>query len=130
MSKINIGTIRQEAKALYLSGGYNCTETIIAIIGKHFAPDMPKQIIAIGAGFGGGISGSGCVCGTVSGGVIALGYLFGKDAKPLTKELHDRFQSKHKAACCKVLGRKEQCAEFVSDVTEISAELIARELGI
>jgi C_GCAxxG_C_C family probable redox protein len=146
--KININTIRKEAEQLYLNRDYYCSEAIMFIIHKHFAPDMPEQAIAMASGFPVGIGGSMCICGAVSGGVMALGYFFGrvnpKDAKvqkamALSKELHDYFQSKYKVLCCRVhcngmeLGsptHMEQCAKFTGDIAVKTAEIIMRELGI
>ena len=147
MEKINIETIKKEARQLYLDGDYYCSEAIISVIRKYFAPDMPEQAIAMGSGFPVGIGGSMCVCGAVSGGVMALGYFFGrvnpKDTKVqkammLSKELHDYFQSNHKVLCCRVhckgmeLGspeHMEQCAGFTGDIAAKTAEIIARELN-
>ena len=146
MDKINIKTINEEAEGLYLNGDYYCSEAIISTIRKHFDPDMPEQAIAMASGFPIGIGGSMCVCGAVSGGVMALGYFFGrttpKDSKvnkamAMSKELHDYFQSKYKTLCCRVhcdgmvLGspeHMEQCAKFTGDVAAKTAEIIAREL--
>jgi C_GCAxxG_C_C family probable redox protein len=146
VEKINIEQIREEAEQLYLNGDFYCSEAVIATIRKHIAPDMPEQIIATGSGFPVGIGGSMCVCGAVSGGVIVLGYFFGrvnpKDTKvrqamSLSKELHDFFQSNFKVLCCRTLCKgmelgskkhKEQCAKFTGAIAEKTAEIIIREL--
>ncbi len=148
MSKINMNAIKTEAEQLYRDGDYFCSEAVIATIRKHFDPDMPEQAIAMGSGFPVGIGGCQCVCGAVSGGVIALGYFFGrvtpKDAKiqkamALSKELHDSFQNNHKVLCCKVLTKgmelgspvhMEQCIAFTGEVAAKTAEIIARELNL
>jgi C_GCAxxG_C_C family probable redox protein len=144
--KINISAIKEEAEQLYRDGDYYCSEAIIATIRKHFDPNMPEEAIAMGSGFPVGIGGSMCICGAVSGGVLALGYFFGrvkpkdtkvKKAMELSKELHDFFQGKNKVLCCKVLCRgmelgsdehKKQCVAFTGEVAVKTAELIAREL--
>ena len=148
MGKINIKTIAKEAEQLYLDGDYYCSEAIISTIRKHFDPNMPEQAIAMGSGFPVGIGGSMCVCGAVSGGVIALGYFFGrvapkdekvKKAMELSKELHDYFQNNHKVLCCRVhckgmeLGSEshlKQCAEFTGEIAAKTAKIIARELAL
>ena len=148
MNKICLATIKEEAEQLYLARDFYCSEAIIATIRKYFDPNMPEQAIAMGSGFPIGIGGSMCVCGAVSGGVIMLGYFFGrvnpKDTKvekamALSKELHDYFQSNYKVLCCKIhcrgmeLGSQKhmvQCAAFTGDIAAKTAELIARELNI
>ena len=144
----NLKIIKEEAEQLYLNGDFYCSEAIIIVIRKYFAPDMPEKAIAMGSGFPIGIGGSMCTCGAVSGGVLVLGYFFGrvrpKDAKvqkamALSKELHGYFQEKYKTLCCKTLCKgmelgsekhMRQCAAFTGDIAAKTAELIARELNI
>ena len=148
MDKLKLNSIKMEAEQLYRDGDYYCSEAIISTIRKHFAPDMPEQAIAMASGFPVGIGGSMCICGAVSGGVIALGYFFGRvnpkdtkvqNAMALSKELHDYFQSNHKVLCCKILckgmelGSQEhmaQCIAFTGEVAVKTAQIIARELNI
>ena len=40
--------------------------------------EAEKEAIAMASGFPVGIGGSKCVCGAVSGGIISLGYFFGR----------------------------------------------------
>jgi len=148
MGKINIKILKDEAEQLYLTGDYYCSEAIIATIRKHFDTSMPEQAIAMGSGFPVGVGGAMCICGAVSGGVIALGYFFGRvspkddkvnKAMELSKELHDFFKSKNKALCCRTLCKgmefgtqihMEQCARLTGEVAVKTAEIIARELNI
>ena len=148
MKKININVIKEEAEQRYRNGDYYCSEAIISTIRNYFDPDMPEQAIAIGSGFPVGMGGAMCVCGAVSGGVVMIGYFFGRStprdtkvnkAMELTKELHDYFQSKHKVLCCKILCKgmelgspkhMEQCIAITGDIAAKTAEIIARELGI
>ena len=148
MNKICLNTIKDEAAQLYVDGDYYCSEAIISTIRKYFDPNMPEQAIAMGSGFPIGIGGAMCVCGALSGGVIVLGYFFGRvkpgdkkveKAMTLSKELHDYFQSNYKALCCRTLCKGlelgsqkhiKQCAAFTGDIAAKTAELIARELMI
>ena len=148
MDKINLNSIKTEAEQLYRNGDYYCSEAIISTLRKHIAPEMPEEAIAMGSGFPVGMGGSMCACGALTGGIIALGYFFGrvtpKDKKvkktmELSKELHDSFTGNHKVLCCKVLtkgmklGSKkhmDQCVQFTGEVAEKTARIIARELKI
>ena len=148
LKKINIAKIKEEAEALYKKGDYYCSEAVIAAIRKNVVPDMPAEMIAAGSGFPVGVGGSKCACGALTGGVIALGYLFGrttpgddkvKKAMELSKELHDSFQNNHKVLCCKLLTkgmepgsaeRMKKCVSFTGEIAEKTAGLIARELHI
>ena len=75
---------RLEAEALYRSGKYHCAEAVMEAIRKHFAPDMPEAVVGTVSGFGGGSS-SGCICGAVSGGTVAIGLVL--DDKKKTTHL-------------------------------------------
>ena len=148
MGKIDLNVIKTEAERLYRDGDYYCSEAIISTIRKYLDPNMPEQAIAMGSGFPVGVGGSKCICGAVSGGIIALGYFFGrvtpKDTKvqkamSLSKELHDSFQENHKVLCCKILTKgmelgssvhMDQCVAFTGEVAVKTVKIIARELDI
>ncbi|MDO9514721.1 MAG: C-GCAxxG-C-C family (seleno)protein [Syntrophales bacterium] len=94
-----------------------------------------------------GMGESGCTCGAVVGGIMALGRFFGKTEPKdnrvermmaLARELHDSFQGRHRYLCCRiltkgmVLGSPEhmsQCISFTGEVAQETAEIIIRELG-
>ena len=70
------------------------------------------QALALGSGFGGGIGDSGCTCGALSGGVMALGLFLGpgcegglskKQFRKLVGNYHDRFRDGFGAVCCRDL---------------------------
>lgn len=100
------------------------------------------------SGFPVGIGGSKCVCGAVSGGIISLGYFFGrsnpKDKQvnktlELADELQQSFKENHKVLCCRVLTKDmemgsdvhmKQCIEFTGEIARKTAEIITRELNI
>lgn len=145
---INITDIRSDAEELYRNGSYFCSEAIVSSIRKHIDPEIPESAISMASGFPVGVGGSQCICGAVSGGVVCLGYFFGrtqpKDEKvnkamALSKELHDAFTANHRVLCCKVLTRgmelgspvhMEQCISFTGEVAAKTAEIIAREKGL
>jgi len=146
--EINLTVIRDEAANHYLNGDFYCSEAIVAVIRKYLQVDMPIEAVAMASGFPIGVGGAQCLCGAVPGGVLCIGYFFGrtipKDTKvnkamELSNELITFFKSKHKVPCCKVhvegmeLGsdvHKKQCASFTGEVAEKTAEIIVRELNI
>ena len=146
MKKNDLQIIRKEAEQLYLNGDFYCSEAIIYTIRKHFAPEMPEQAIAMGSGFPVGMGGSMCSCGAVTGGILVLGYFFGRTipkddkvnkAMELSKELHDYFIQQNKFLCCKILTKgmtlgapehMEQCIRFTGDIAVKTAGILAREL--
>lgn len=102
------------------------------------------------SGFPVGIGRSKCLCGAVSGGVMALGLFFGRTKQgdhkveknlELSKELHDWFKDANgkNALCCRILTKefdmsvgahKEQCIRYTGMVAGKVAEIIVRELDL
>ena len=120
-----------EAEALYRSGKYHCAEAVMEAIRHHFAPEMPEAVVCTVSGFGGG-SGSGCICGAVSGGTVGLGMVL-KDKKAtthLTRELHTWFREKYGVTCCKTIRAKNDkgiCPVITGEVAGKIAEMLGRK---
>lgn len=133
--------------------GFYCCEALVKTIIDEFELDVPKEVIALASGMAVGVGKSGCLCGAVNGGVMALGLLFGRSEQDgptnpksikcmqLTHELHSWFMATNgkKSACCRVLTReynmgngehKPQCIYFTGLCAWKVAELVAREYGL
>jgi len=148
IKEVSIKKIKNDAELLHKNGDFYCSEAIVCSIKKNFEIDMPDEIIAMASGFAVGIGKTKCVCGAISGGIMCLGYFFGrtkgKDTKIekmliLAEELVNSFKSNHKVLCCKVhtngliMGspeHKQQCVSFTGEIAEKVAQIIIRELGI
>lgn len=120
---------RQEAEALYRSGTYHCAEAVLAAISHHFRPDLPEEIVQMASGFGGG-SGTGCICGAVSGGTVALGLVLKDDKKHIThqtRELHAWFKERYGVTCCTTIRKthKGACPVLTGEVAGKIAEMLA-----
>ncbi|MDD2898737.1 MAG: C-GCAxxG-C-C family protein [Desulfuromonadaceae bacterium] len=116
-----------EAEQLYRSGKYHCAEAVLETVRRNFSPDLPESIVGTVSGFGGGSS-SGCICGAVSGGTVALGLVL-KDKKEvthLTKELHTWFKGKYDVTCCKIIrqNHKGACPVLTGEVAGKVAEML------
>ncbi len=145
---IDLKKIRQTAESYYRNGDFYCSESIVKTIRDEFDLPLPDEVIALASGFPVGIGNSGCTCGAIVGGVMALGMFFGrtqpKDPRvnrtmALSHELHDIFQNRHKVLCCRVLTRgmvlgspehMTQCIAFTGEVAEETARIVARELKL
>jgi C_GCAxxG_C_C family probable redox protein len=122
------GKVALEAEGLFRSGKMHCAEAVLAAVKNNFAPALPDEVVQMASGFGGG-SGSGCLCGAVSGGTIALGMVLKSDKKEvthLTKELHKWFKGQYGATCCKVITQKGKggCGALTGSVAGKVAELL------
>jgi len=117
-----------EAEQLYRSGKYHCAEAVLEAARRRFAAHLPESIVASVSGFGGG-SGSGCICGAVSGGTVALGLVLAdkKETSRLTKELHTWFKEKYGVTCCKIIrqNHKGVCPVLTGEVAGKVAEMLA-----
>jgi C_GCAxxG_C_C family probable redox protein len=148
-SRVDVQKIREDAEAYFQRGNYYCSEAIVASVRDNFDPGMPEALIAAASGFPVGVGRSKCMCGAVSGGVISLGYVFGRSgpsspADPksvrvlaLANELQQAFRDSHRVLCCSVQTRgmdmasgehKAQCVTFTGEMAAKTAEIIAREL--
>ena len=121
---------REEAEALYRSGRYHCAEAVMESIRRKFSADTPEAVVATVSGFGGG-SGSGCICGAISGGTVALGLVLGdkKQTTHLTRELHAWFKGKYGATCCTIIRKENDkgvCPLLTGEVAGKIAEMLAR----
>ncbi len=144
--EIDIQAMRAMAEKYYRDGDFFCSEALLKSIKDGFDAPFDDEIIKLASGFPVGM-GMGCTCGAVNAGVMALGMFFGrskakgkeiKKSMELAKELQEKFTAEHKVCCCKILtkGMKlglavhmEQCIRLTGEVTEMSAKIIARELG-
>ena len=149
--EVNLEKVRRDAEEAYLQGGYHDSQAVVHAIRINIEPAMPEAVVAAALGFSCGVGESQCMVGPVAGGVIALGYFFGRDfpttptdpksqrTLELANEIHEDFKKKHKVLCCHVHEKgltigspehKNQCASFAGDVAVKTAEIIAREKGL
>ncbi|MGL5244625.1 MAG: C-GCAxxG-C-C family protein [Sarcina sp.] len=146
-TNIDINKIKEIAEKYYREGDFFCSEAVVKTIRDEFELDLPDEVIAMASGFPVGIGRAGCTCGAVTGGIMALGMVFGrieaKDSKvnktlELSKEIHDDFKERNRSLCCRILTKgmvlgtpehKKQCVRFTGEVTEKVAEIIIREIN-
>lgn len=106
----------EKAGCLFASG-YNCAQAVLEATTGINDPQMMDMADA----FGGGIGGSKCLCGAVTGGVMALS-LKGKGKK--AAELMDEFKKKNRVTCCAALSRpyKWKSREHLANCRRITEE--------
>lgn len=122
-----LGSCADRAGALF-DGGYNCAQAVLqAATGRDDA-----ELLAMAGAFGGGIGRSGCLCGAVTGGVMALG-LLGEGER--NGELVEAFRREFKTTCCRGLSRdyrwmsrehKANCRRLTMKAAELVAQLLQR----
>jgi len=150
--EVNIQQVRYDAEEVFRIGGFYCSEAIVSAVRMNFDPNMPAELIKAASGFPIGVGRSKCMCGAISGAVIALGYFFGRnepasapDSKSdkcmeLAYEIQESFRKNHQGTlCCHIhvegmdllnAEHKKQCVAFTGEMAAKTAEIIARELGL
>lgn len=139
-------TVRENAEQLYKNGSFYCSEAVVKAVLGGFGEEVSHHILAMSSGFSVGIGGAECTCGAISGGVMTIGYFFGRSeagspqvakSMQLSKELYDRFISRNRCSCCKILtknmikGSEEhmnQCVRFTGEVARDCVEIIEKAL--
>jgi len=106
--------------------GYNCTQSVL----QATCPQAGADLIKMAEAFGGGIGDSKCLCGAVTGGVMALG-LQGKGS--ISGELVAAFRARNRTTCCKALSAPypwlshehlANCRRLTSETAEAVARLL------
>jgi C_GCAxxG_C_C family probable redox protein len=142
---VNPARVRGIAEEYYRSGQFYCSEAIVKTINDEFRLDYPDSIVRLASGFPIGIGSAGCACGAVTGGVMALGMVFGRkepgdpcidQCLAFSRELHALFMRRHGCLCCRTLTHGmvlkspehlRQCIAFTGEVAEETAKIILRE---
>lgn len=129
----------------YYNGGFYCSEALLRAFNEVYKLGFPEDHLKIASGFGSGLGGSGCSCGTITSGAIVLGIIVGRNRKTdsevvihqASKKLHDRFRQANKVACCRILTRgvewkskehKELCSKYIIDTAEILEDILLTDL--
>jgi C_GCAxxG_C_C family probable redox protein len=144
-TEISIEKVKNDAEQLFREGQFYCSEAIVSSIRDNFNLDISDKMIALASGFPVGVGKSKCMCGAVSGAVMAVSYFFGRttggDPKveknlKLVHELQQHFKNNNKVLCCSILTKdmdmnsgehKEQCIAFTGQMAAKAAEIIVRE---
>lgn len=130
---------RQTAESYFKRGEFYCSESVITTINEMLDQPFEPKLAKLASGFPIGIGKSGCLCGAVSGGVMALGLAYGRekpgadmpDSFPNNAALHDHIIDKYGSTCCRVLTMEfddfnsKERAEHCYDITgEVAAWVI------
>ncbi len=90
-----------ETAGLLFDQGYNCAQAVLLAA----CPESKAELLEIAKSFGAGIAGAKCLCGAVSGGVMALS-LQGKGKQ--SAQLVAAFRKRHRMTCCAGLSKPYQ----------------------
>lgn len=137
-----IADITDRARNLYLTRQMLCTEAVVASLNQGLDGGLTEiQAAAMAAPFCLAIGDSGCLCGALSGAVMATGLLLGKNGayrhrramRNSARQLHDAFKTANGATCCRVLSKAvkgdkkahfQQCADLTAQAAGMAARLV------
>ncbi len=97
-----------QASAEEYTAGMHCSEVIFKNITRAWRPDFDESLVRIATPFGSGIADRGDVCGALIGGLMVIGYLFGRRSLDesqdlcwqLSQKFYDRFQETFRYTTC------------------------------
>ena len=138
--------IRQRTFNLMSTGRMMCSEAVLSVLNQGLGGGLPPDVaMKVASGFPEGIGGSGCTCGALTGGVIALGlFLSQSNSNPAGRRktmaasgrLHHDFKSHFGSTCCRLLIKNgsseiphyfEACCDRGSWAAEHAARMILAE---
>ncbi len=76
-----IERVRERARKNF-SKGYNCAECIMEAVVTNIDTGLPKDVMKLATGFGGGVGLFGDTCGAVTGAILAVGAVHGRSELP------------------------------------------------
>lgn len=138
-----LDTIRKTAEEYFKSGELFCSEAVLKTINDMLPEPQNDEIIKLSSGFAGGVGISGCLCGAISGGIMALGLVYGRlygdnmNDKMLPKAamLHDYIKDMYHATCCRVLTKDiknddektQHCIKITGEVAYFVAKTLLED---
>ena len=124
----------------YHKSGFHCAEAVSKAIIETYGKGAIKDIIKVATAFGGGVGRTKeDICGALTGGILALGYLYGRsepgtdwtDAAELAANLRTQFVQAYGTTHCRTLltnfGPQEdmiRCKQLSGEVAGMLVEII------
>jgi C_GCAxxG_C_C family probable redox protein len=122
--------------------GFNCAESVLRAFRDELKLDISDDALKIATAFGGGLGHAGCLCGALSGAVMVLSLLDGRNsatesrepAYGSAREFHEAFSRTFGGTCCRALNRfelgsreqRKQCLKITSDTANLLMEMLER----
>lgn len=140
-------SVKKEAEGYFERGEFFCSEAVVHTINRLLDKPYNDDIVKMASGFPIGMGKSGCLCGAVSGGQMALGMVYGRvhgepmndKMFPIAAELHNFIKEEYNSTCCRVMTRqwagdnfksperKKHCVEITGKVAEWVAEKLIED---
>ena len=83
--------VQARAEELFRSGTLFCSESVVLTINEFLGNPYDDDIVKMASGFPIGLGKSGCLCGAVSGGQMALGMVYGRTkGEPMDEKMFEK----------------------------------------
>lgn len=142
-----VAAVKKEAEGYFERGEFFCSEAVAHTINNLLGKPYDNNVIKMASGFPIGMGKSGCLCGAVSGGQMALGMAYGRvhgesmneKMFPMAAGLHDFIKEEYGSTCCRVITRqwagdnfqsperKKHCIEITGKVAEWVVERLIED---
>lgn len=139
--------VKIEAEGYFARGEFFCSEAVAQTINNVLGKPYDENVVKMASGFPIGMGKSGCLCGAVSGGQMALGMAYGRvhgeamneKMFPVAAALHDFTKAEYGSTCCRVITRqwagdnfqsperREHCIEITGRVAEWVADRLIED---
>ena len=134
--------LKNHARNLYETHQLLCAEAVLVSLNRGLDGGLTEdQAVTLAAPFCVAMGDSGCLCGALSGAVLAAGLFIGnnrpyshrKDMRQIGLALHNQFKSANGSTCCRVIAKQvkhdkkvrfHQCANLTAGAAEMAARLI------
>lgn len=135
--------IGERAGNLFRTGQLLCSEALLVVINRGLGGGMPDELaIRVASTLPQGIGESGCTCGALTAGALALGLFLGRSrpgesdkrhARSAANLLYSSFKERFGSSCCRVLTGKVkeksglhavQCATLTGETAQLVAQLL------
>jgi len=134
-----VNAVCERARELFDSKQHNCAESVFMAVNEVFNGGLDQATAArIATGLGGGLGATGGTCGTLTGGVLAIGLIAASDIAiarkktiyPLAADLQDRFRERFGSSDCRDLTRDmgDERRKHCSSITAAAAQMCATML--
>jgi len=144
-TEVLITQIRNRALNLYQTRQMLCTEAVVVSLNRGLGGGLTEaQAVAMSAPFCTAMGESGCLCGALSGAVMASGLFLAKGQpfrhrgviRESARQLHDAFKASNGSTCCRTLSKNvkhdqkahfRHCTRLTAEAAELAARLILKK---
>ena len=135
--------VQRRVENLFTTRQLECAEAVLSVLNRSFRGGLPDALaVRLASGFPEGLAGSGCLCGALSGAVMALGLYLGRNGpglgrgqqvKSAVDVLQRDFRFIYQSNCCRVLTKgleygsrahQAHCARISGETARIATRIL------